>query len=131
MPNKTTFRLVNPAVRQRAAQAVLDAREGYLCTIAEPTRSLDQNAKLWAMLHDISQAQPEGRMLTPDEWKAVFMQACGWEVQFLPGLDGRPFPAGFRSSRMTVRQMANLITFIQAKGDEWGVSWKEAKNFEH
>ena len=91
-------------------------------------RSLDQNKMLWALLGDISRAEPEGRKLTPDEWKAIFMQACGWEVQFLEGLDGRPFPAGFRSSKMTKAQMADLITFIQAKGDEWGVPWREAKN---
>ena len=91
-------------------------------------RSLDQNAKLWAMLSDISRAEPEGRKLTSDEWKCIFMQACGWEVQFLEGLDGRPFPAGFRSSKMTKAQMADLITFIQAKGDEWGVPWRESRH---
>jgi hypothetical protein len=92
-------------------------------------RSDLQNRKMWAMIRDISQAQPEGRKLTPDEWKAVFMQACGWEVQFLEGLDGRPFPAGFRSSRMTVKQMADLITFIGAYGDHHGVLWKEAREY--
>lgn len=93
-------------------------------------RSKSQNDKMWAMLEDISQAKPEGRMMTREEWKCVFMQACGWEVQFLEGLDGRPFPAGFRSSKMTKAQMADLITFIQAKGDEWGVPWGEVRHYE-
>jgi hypothetical protein len=96
----------------------------------ELRRSDQQNRKMWAMIRDISNAKPEGRTLTPDEWKCVFMQACGWEVHFLEGLDGRPFPAGFRSSKMKVKQMADLITFIQAKGDEWGVRWKEAKQYD-
>lgn len=121
--NKPTFRLVNPQVRQRAARAVLDAPDGHIVTIAEPTRNLSQNARLWAMLGDISRSEPMGRKMTAEEWKCVFMAACGWDVQFLEGLDGRPFPAGFRSSKMTVRQMADLITFVLSWGAENGIRW--------
>ena len=122
---KQTFCLVSPSVRDRAAKAVLDAPSGHIVEIREPTRSLGQNAMLWACLNDISRAEPMGRKLTPDEWKAVFMAACGWDVQFLEGLDGRPFPAGFRSSKMTVKQMADLLTFIMAWGNENGIRWSE------
>jgi hypothetical protein len=111
--------------RTRACQLIVQAPDGYICKVEQPTRSKDQNDKLWAMLTDVSIAKPNGRRMTPEQWKCVFMQACGWEVQFLEGLDGQPFPAGFRSSRMTVKQMTDLIEFIQAKGDEWGVRWSE------
>lgn len=130
MTAKTAFRLISPQVRQRAVRAVLDAPDGHEAVIGPMNRSDLQNRKMWSMIRDISQAQPEGRKLTPDEWKAVFMQACGWEVQFLEGLDGRPFPAGFRSSRMTVKQMADLITFIGAYGDQHGVLWREAREYQ-
>ncbi len=40
-------------------------------------------------------------------------------------IGGNPFPSGFRSSRLTVRQMADLITFIAAYGDQRGVKWSE------
>ena len=93
--------------------------------VKEATRNADQNAKLWAMLSDISRAKPDGRTMTAELWKAVFMQACGHEVQFLNGLDGMPFPAGFRSSRLTVRQMADLISFVSAYGDQHGVKWSD------
>ena len=122
---KQPFRLISQQVRQRAAQAVLDAPDGYIVTIAEPTRNLEQNALLWALLGDVSKAEPMGRKMTAEEWKCVFMQACGWENQFLEGLDGRPFPAGFRSSKMTVRQMADLITFVTAWGAEQGIRWSD------
>jgi hypothetical protein len=120
-----TIRLHSPALRTRAQQLIERAPDGYVCEIRPPTRSNDQNAKLWAMLTDISLAKPEGRRMTPDQWKCVFMQACGWEVQFLEGLDGQPFPAGFRSSQMSVKQMADLITFIAEYGDRHGVRWSE------
>ena len=122
---KRQFRLVNDIVRQNATQAVRDAQEGYTVTIAPETRRDAQNARMWAMLADISRAEPLGRKHTPDDWKAIFMNACGWECQFVEGLDGRPFPQGFRSSKMTVKQMADLITYMTAFGAENGVLWSE------
>ena len=108
------------------AKALIDkAPVDAVVTVKEATRNLDQNARLWAMLSDISRAKPEGRTMTAELWKCVFMQACGHEVQFLNGLDGLPFPAGFRSSRLTVRQMADLLSFVAAYGDQHGVKWSE------
>ena len=125
MTAKQTFRLVHATARQNAARAVLDAPDGHIVEIREPTRSLDQNAMLWACLQDISRQQPGGRKLTPDDWKVLMMHACGWECQFLEGLDGRPFPVGFRSSRLSVKQMADLLTFVLAWGNENGIRWTQ------
>jgi hypothetical protein len=111
--------------RSRARHLIDKAPAGYVMTLDEPKRTLDQNNKLWAMLTDISVAMPLGRRHTPDDWKAIFMNACGWECQFVEGLDGRPFPKGFRSSHLTKSQMGDLINFIQAFGDEHGVRWSE------
>ncbi len=119
------IKLCGPRQRERAKAIINGAPEGYVVTVREPTRNLDQNARMWAMLGDISKAIPDGRRHTPEDWKCLFMHACGWEVQFLDGLDGRPFPSGFKSSKMTVRQMADLITFISAYGDEHEVAWSE------
>jgi hypothetical protein len=111
--------------RQRAAALCIKAPRGFVATIEEPRRTMDQNDKMWAMLTDISVAMPQGRRHTPDDWKAIFMNACQWECQFLEGLDGRPFPQGFRSSKLTKSQMSTLIDFMQAYGDENGVRWTE------
>jgi hypothetical protein len=109
--------------RVQAHRLVDAAPAGSIFKIEPPRRTTEQNAKLWAMLSDISQAMPEGRRHTPEDWKAIFMNACGWEVQFIEGLDGRPFPQGFRSSRLTKKQMIDLIEFIAAYGDQQGVQW--------
>ncbi len=111
--------------RERAVRLVLGAPRGYVCTVAEPKRTLDQNSRLWAMLTDVSVSKPLGRRETPDQWKAIFMAACGWEVTFLEGLDGKPFPQGFRSSQLTKTQMTTLQDFIQAWGDQNGVTWSD------
>lgn len=120
-----TIILHDDILRARAKKMINLAPAGYVVTIAEPKRTLDQNAKMHAMLSDIAVAKPMGRRHTPDDWKAILMNACGWECQFQEGLDGRPFPTGFRSSKMTKSQMADLITYMLAFGAEHGVRWSE------
>ncbi len=108
-----------------AKRLVDGAPDGAVVNIRAATRTLDQNAKLWAMLSDVSRSKPEARTHTPEVWKCLFMSACGHAVQFEMGLDNTPFPVGFRSSRMNKAEMADLITFVSAYGDEQGVVWSE------
>jgi hypothetical protein len=122
-----SYRLVlnNDFARRRAAAVVMKAPDGYVCKVEEPKRTIDQNSRLWALLSDVAMSKPLGRMHTPEEWKCIFMAACGWEVLFLAGLDGRPFPQGFRSSQLTKSQMTTLQDFIMAWGSENGVKWSD------
>jgi hypothetical protein len=120
-----SFTLHTPYSRERARRIVDAAPDGFVFTVKEPTRTLDQNAKLWAMLSDVAMSKPEGRCLTPEDWKCLFMHACGHETMFQLGLDGRPFPVGFRSSRLSKGQMAQLITFVQEYGDRHAVRWSD------
>lgn len=114
------------AANREYAKRLIDAAPIDAVAVIKPgTRTLDQNSKLWAMLSDVSRAKPEGRKHGPEVWKALFMQACGHAVQFVNGLDGLPFPAGFRSSRLTKGQMSDLIEFIYAYGAEHGMEWSE------
>jgi len=114
---------------QRAfAKSLIDrAPIDAVVTIKAPARTTDQNALLWSCLSDISRAKPEGRMHTPEVWKQLVMHACGHAVQFEIGLNGQPFPTGFRSSRLTKAQMAELLTWIVQYGDEHGVKWSNEK----
>lgn len=121
-----TVRLVGPSQRQLAHQLIDKAGDGYVVQISEPKRTDDQNAKMWAMLSDISRQKPLGRRCTPEQWKALAMHACGWAVQFENGLDGQPFPVGFRSSRMTKKEMATLIEWLMWFGAENNIVWSEA-----
>lgn len=116
--------------RQKAARWSTKVPMNWHVHFKEPTRTNDQNSKMWAMLNDISKAEMCGRKETPDNWKAIMMSACGWEVQFLEGMDGKPFPSGFKSSQMTIRQMVDLIDYMQATGDENGVSWKQRLQYD-
>lgn len=114
---------------QRAfAKSLIDkAPVNAVCNVKEAKRTLDQNAKMWSMLSDISRAKPDGRCHGTEVWKQLFMHACGHEVQFEMGLNGQPFPTGFRSSQLTKAQMADLITFIYEYGDRHGVIWSDER----
>lgn len=92
-------------------------------------RSLPQNDRMWAMLTDVaSQKTHNGRRYTPDQWKVLFMHACGREVQFIPSLDGSTFiPWGQSSSDLSKQEMTDLIEFIFAWGAENGVTFQDEK----
>lgn len=111
--------------RELAKRLIDLAPTDAVVTVKEANRSTDQNSKLWAMISDISRAKPEGRTHTPEVWKALFMSACGHAVQFEVGLNGQPFPVGFRSSRLTKPQMSDLIEFIGEYGARHNVRWSE------
>lgn len=122
-----TIRLTGQAQREYAKRLVDAAPDYAIVTVKAGDRSLEQNSKLWAMLTDISRARPEGRKWTPETWKCAFMHSLGHQVQFAEGLDNSgPFPLGFRSSRLTKPQMADLITVIHEYGDRHGVAWSDA-----
>ena len=118
-----TIILAGPSQRSFAKSMIENAPADAVVNIREAKRTLDQNAKMWAMLSDISRSAPEGRQWTTDVWKAAFMHALGHEIIWQPGLNGVPFPAGFRTSRLNKEQMGDLITMILEYGDRHGVKW--------
>lgn len=119
-----TVILRGPAQRELAKALIDKAPLDAVVNVRDATRSLDQNAKMWAMLSDISRAKPEGRKMRAEQWKGAFISAIGHEVEWINGIDGHPpFPDQHRSSRLSVPEMADLITFIQEYGDRHGVRW--------
>ncbi len=85
------------------------------------TRSLEQNARLWAMLADISfQVDWYGRKLKPDEWKHVFSAALK-KQEVVPGIDGGFVVLGLSTSKMTKSEMSDLQTLMEAFGAEHDV----------
>jgi hypothetical protein len=113
--------------RQQALRLVQSAPIGYVVTVREAKRTTEQNDLMWTLLTALSIAKPNGHTHTPDEWKLRVMHACGHECQFETGLNGKPFPVGFRSSKLSKAQMSDLIEWIYAYAAEAGVSLGEPK----
>jgi hypothetical protein len=120
-----TIRLVSDQARKMAANMAFQAPHGSVANYRPPTRSNEQNSKMWAMLSDVARAKPEGRNLTTDKWKALFMDAIGIQADWEPGINGGVVNVGYRSSRLTKEQMSDLIEQMYAYGAEHGVEWSE------
>jgi len=119
--------LNGPAERSKAAHWISKAPMGTRVEFKASKRSLPQNDRMWAMLTDVAeQVQHCGNRYTPDQWKVLFLHACGREIQFLPGLDGKTFlPWGQSSSDLSKQEMSDLIEFMFAWGAENGVVYGE------
>lgn len=90
--------------------------------VAKPAkRSSEQNARMWAMLTEISeQVDWYGNRLTPEEWKDVFSAAMK-RTKVVPGIDGGFVVCGQSTSRMTVSEMSEMQMLMEAFGAEKGV----------
>lgn len=123
-----TLKLANSNVRSRAHIWLDHAPDGMLIKYQEPTRSRDQNAKMWAMLADVSaQVEHLGKKHSKEVWKEIFMSACGHELQLMAGLNGEPVSLGHKSSALSVAEMSDLIEFIHCWCAENGVELVETR----
>lgn len=118
--------LIGHSQRAYAKRLIDEAAPRSVVTFAAPRRSTEQNALMWKLLTEVSKAQPEGRKHTPEVWKELFCHALGYELRFVMGLTGEPFPLGFRTSKMSVAQMSDLVEFIYAWCAGKGVQLSEA-----
>lgn len=121
------FRLVHAEARQRAAQAIAAAPDGFIVRITEPTRSLEANSALWAMLADVSeQVVWYGQKLPADDWKAIFTASLK-RSKVVPGIDAGTFVVcGQSTSSMSKRDFSDLLEVISAFSAEHNVKFKEA-----
>lgn len=88
---------------------------------ALPKRSIDQNAMFHAICGDIArQIEWAGRKLDGEAWKRLLVDAWArtenrCQGHIVPSLDGQSIVnLGIQTRRMTVGEMADLITFAQA-----------------
>lgn len=113
------FVLLNSQIRQRAAQAVLEANEGFAVRITPPTRNLEQSAKFHAICGDLARQLPyAGKKRTLDEWKFLIISghsvATQQGTEILPGLEGEFLNLRESSSSMSVTRMSSLIEYAVA-----------------
>lgn len=125
---KRTYILAHPEARRRALEAVREAPDGFVVSVAEPTRNSEQNALLWALLGDVSrQVDWYGKRLDSESWKHIFSSGLR-KLDVVPNLDGTGFVAlGLSTSRMGKREFSDLIELIRAFGAERGVEWSDER----
>lgn len=116
--------------------------------ISEPTRTLEQNALLWAVLHDLADQVgfkparwrgntcledggyvlladvPNAKRISAEQFKDLLTAALNRPRMFA-GLEGGVVAVGLSTSRMSKRQMSELIDWTFAWGADLGVQFSE------
>lgn len=101
--------------------------------LARSKRSLEQNAAMWAMLADIAnqvQWVVDGRQtyLEPEEWKDILTAGLAGELRVAQGINGGIVLLGRRTSKMTTKQMGELLELMQAFAAERGVRFSAPRH---
>lgn len=120
--------LTNPTARRNVAHLAATAPDGYRVEIKAKTRTLAQNDLMWSVLTDISRQVDfvvNGALVkvSPEEVKDILTAGLRRETRMAMGLDGGMVLLGQRTSKMTVRELSELIELAHAFGAEKGVRW--------
>lgn len=117
--------LVGQLQKDYAKQCIDKAPEDHVCIVKQKTRTLEQNAKMWSMLADVSkQVIWYGMMLHDYTWKDIFTASLKGQ-KTVPGLNGGFVVTGSSTSGMTIREMSDVIELCYAFGAEHEVKWSE------
>lgn len=94
----------------------------------EVNRTAEQNKKFHAMMRDIAhQVKWANELIDEEDWKRL-MLAAKYNQRIVPNPLGYP---GFivmnvkRSKQLTIEEMSEFISEIEAFGAEHGVQWSE------
>lgn len=118
-PMTQTFVILDDYRRQRALDAVRDAPIGHVVKIAEPTRNLEQNARLHALFSEAATAcEWAGKKWSAEEWKVLLVSAhavaTGRQATVVPGLEEEFVTLRESTARMGKERMSSLIAYVEA-----------------
>lgn len=110
--------LAHDLARRRAVEAVANAPAGWVVTVKEATRSLDQNAKFHAMCSDMNGVPYYGKARNAEDWKTLFVSghtiATGGTAEIIPGLEGEFVNIRESTARMSKSRGSSLIDYTGA-----------------
>ena len=112
--------------RRRAMQAVADAAVGQKVTIADPTRTGDQNAIFHALCGDIAKSvEWMGKPRTAEAWKVLLVSghavATKEGAEVVPGLEGEFVNIRESTAAMSKARGSSLIEYTMAFAATHGV----------
>lgn len=129
--SKQIFRLVHDTARQRALQAVRDAKPEQYVVIKDSDRSLAQNAKLHAIFEDFAKSgfQINDETFTADDWKILLISAHSEATKEASrpviGLEGELVMLRESSAAMSVARMSSLIEYCVAFASQNNIKLSE------
>jgi hypothetical protein len=125
MADKRIYRLVHEGARKNAARDCLAAPDGWIVTVSEPNRSLDQNAAQWPYLEAFAKQKQlcingEMQWVTSDDWKDVLTGCWNGEMR-MAAFDGKVIMLPQRTSKMGKKAFSTWLEFLIAMSVTSGV----------
>lgn len=104
----------------------IEPEKAYVIKIKEGSkRTLEQNKKMWAMLHDVAkQVRWHDQKLSAEDWKHVFTASIKGQ-RIVPGLDGELVVLGVSTSNESIKFMSDMIELMYSFGSEQFVMWSD------
>lgn len=108
--------------RRRASEILASVPDGTVVEFKTSKRTLDQNAKMWADLTEVSaKVDWHGQKLSVYDWKNIFTAALR-QSRVVPGIDGISLvPLGLYTSNLTKIEFGDLLEIIAAFCAERGI----------
>ncbi|MBV8060511.1 MAG: recombination protein NinB [Alphaproteobacteria bacterium] len=136
--DKRVFILAHEGARDNAAQFCREAPAGWKVTFSPATRNNEQNAKMHAMIGDISkQVQHVGRYWALDDMKRILVDEFAEEMRLagtplhhdgrvVPSMDGRRIvQLGCQTHEFYVGEASAFIEWLYMLGANHNVRWSE------
>ena len=117
---KRSFILSHSIARGNALECVRTAPDGYVVTVQEPTRNLEQSAKFHALCNDAAKMGIEwaGKPRDAAAWKVLFVSghavATKMGAEMVPGLEGEFVNLRESTALMSKARSSSLIEYAQA-----------------
>jgi len=123
-----TLHLRSDKIRGRAVAIIRKLTPGWMVAVKKRNRSQEQNDFMWVLLTILSRAKPRGIEKTAEQWKHLALHMCKHQCQFELDLNNAPFAVGLSTSRLSVGEMSDLITWIISFGVEEGIEFPPNPN---
>ena len=116
--------------RKRAHRWIEKAPPRTIVEFRESLRSVDQNARMWSMLTDLSkQLLWHGQKLSAEDWKLVAMAGLKRSARIVPNMENNGFvDLGHSTSKLTKEDFSELLDMISAFGAQHGVKFRAEAN---
>ena len=123
--SKRIWKLTGEVAKKAACREILAAPEGHIVTLAEPNRTLDQNAAQWPYLEAFAKQKQlciNGQMqwVTADDWKDVLTGCWNGEMR-MAAFDGKVIMLPQRTSKMGKGAFSTWLEFLIAMSVTSGV----------
>lgn len=122
---KRIWKLTGEVAKKAACREILVAPEGHIVTLAEPNRTLDQNAAQWPYLEAFAKQKQlcingEMQWVTADDWKDVLTGCWNGEMR-MAAFDGKVIMLPQRTSKMGKGAFSTWLEFLIAMSVTSGV----------